>query len=570
MGKKKFNAFCAIHEPETQLTHTQANKMIRCYLADKEFELSVVDRLDTPEPEERELYDCYKTFNNTIPIGQYGKDGKFIRAFSSAKNASIELNINEYSIVSSCNEISTNKTAGGYQWRRLESIEDIADIEPVESINSIPVKQYTLEGEFVKEYPSVSLAASASNTSDTNIFNVLSGRQKTTEGFQWCKTGEEDTIENLTEKIFAWRKVKQYDKFGKFCAEFKNAKEASIATRINSGNIISCCRKLTKIAGDFQWCFADENLDGEMVRYDCHKQISQFSLDGKFIMTYPNITEAERILGIENSNIYSVCSRKPIKKSNGKIQILKSSNGYQWCFVGDEKNIGVYTNGSGGWNRKIVSKYSLDGDYIDTYESASIAMRTNNLMKASSIIAACMGKVIKTGGFQWRYGDSKENIGVIKKRNTEPRNSRIISQYTLDGDYVKTYPTIRSASIALGIGKNSAISKVIRGNNGTCYGFQWRYGDSKENIGKVIRSYNGFSDKKRPINQYTLDGTFIKSFESICAAEKEYDYGNSSGLNKCLKRNKNKYFGGYQWCFVGQDDLISKQPQELEIFEWIP
>ena len=54
------------------------------------------------------------------------------------------------------------------------------------------------------------------------------------------------------------------------------------------------------------------------------KAVSQFTLEGEFIKTYPSVTEAERETGITNSNISSCC--------NGKHG-YKSAGGYIWKYL---------------------------------------------------------------------------------------------------------------------------------------------------------------------------------------------------------------------------------------------
>lgn len=51
--------------------------------------------------------------------------------------------------------------------------------------NKKPVKQYTLNGELAAEYESITEAAKKNNMRRTDISMVLSGRQKTANGFKW-------------------------------------------------------------------------------------------------------------------------------------------------------------------------------------------------------------------------------------------------------------------------------------------------------------------------------------------------------------------------------------------------
>ena len=53
-------------------------------------------------------------------------------------------------------------------------------------------------------------------------------------------------------------------------------------------------------------------------------------------------------------------------------------------------------------HNKMVSKYSLDGILLESYESVSAAAERNGLSKAS-ISNAANGKQYKAGGYIWKF-----------------------------------------------------------------------------------------------------------------------------------------------------------------------
>ena len=56
------------------------------------------------------------------------------------------------------------------------------------------------------------------------------------------------------------------------------------------------------------------------------------------------------------------------------------------------------------------------------------------------------------------------------RKNCIPKNSKPVSQYKLDGTYIKTYPSIREASRMLKVDKK-CIYACIKGKQKTCKGF---------------------------------------------------------------------------------------------------
>jgi hypothetical protein len=68
------------------------------------------------------------------------------------------------------------------------------------------------------------------------------------------------------------------------------------------------------------------------------------------------------------------------------------------------------------YHRKItrqVNKYTLDGEYIETYDSISDAARANETFE-SSIRACCNRKTRRSGGFIYRFADDKEPVVMEK------------------------------------------------------------------------------------------------------------------------------------------------------------
>ena len=55
-----------------------------------------------------------------------------------------------------------------------------------------------------------------------------------------------------------------------------------------------------------------------------------------------------------------------------------------------------------GKNNKSVDKYSLDGKYIETYESIKLAGEKNNIY-SQNIIRVCKNKQKTAGGYIWKY-----------------------------------------------------------------------------------------------------------------------------------------------------------------------
>lgn len=54
-------------------------------------------------------------------------------------------------------------------------------------------------------------------------------------------------------------------------------------------------------------------------------------------------------------------------------------------------------------------------------------------------------------------------------------SSKPVSQYSLDGNFIKSYPSAKEAATAVGIKKSSQITYVCKGHGKTAKGYIWKY-----------------------------------------------------------------------------------------------
>lgn len=132
-----------------------------------------------------------------------------------------------------------------------------------------------------------------------------------------------------------------------------------------------------------------------------------------------------------------------------------------------------------------------------------------------------------------------------EKHHTEETLEKIrkpIECYDLDGNYITTYKSLLDAAADVS-GDCSIIAKSCKKKNTQCYGFQWKY----EGGNKNISSYKRTAHNRRAVNQYTLDGIFIRQYESLQDAGKEYGSKNSDKTigQCCFGRQKMAY--GFLW-----------------------
>lgn len=142
-------------------------------------------------------------------------------------------------------------------------------------------------------------------------------------------------------------------------------------------------------------------------------------------------------------------------------------------------------------------------------------------------------------------GDGVNNPSKEVRRRIGEAHSRPTNQYTLDGEYIRTFKSATDAVIEIdGNLKNGTggIGCAITGRRKTWRNYQWRY-DTENNRKKIppIRT----TPHKRAVCQYSMDGKYIRTFESAAEAGRSVG-GNGQNITKCL-RGKIMSVYGYQW-----------------------
>lgn len=118
-------------------------------------------------------------------------------------------------------------------------------------------------------------------------------------------------------------------------------------------------------------------------------------------------------------------------------------------------------------------------------------------------------------------------------------NRKSISQFTLEGIYIKTYDFIKEAS-DMSNTDDGHISSCCKGKSNSAGGYQWCYVGEEYKIKKYINTHN------KPVSQFTLGNVFIKTYDSMKKASEENEIYH---IVDCCK-NKRNSAGGYIWKYT--------------------
>ena len=193
-------------------------------------------------------------------------------------------------------------------------------------------------------------------------------------------------------------------------------------------------------------------------------------------------------------------------------------------------------NQRGAWNSKIIDEYDLDGNYINSYESASYYENfINSEYKRKGINDSC-SKKIKYKDRQFRYSNDEKPNKYIKPL---PNHRTKVYQFDLDGNFIKTYNSLEEASKKTNTSRTS-ISNCIKGNYKTANNYIW----SKE---KKINIKNPKVISRTNIYKCDENKQIIEMYLNTKEAERKNNFKYNSYKMILRYLDTDKLYNGFYW-----------------------
>ena len=117
------------------------------------------------------------------------------------------------------------------------------------------IKQYTLDGTFVKEWESIS-AAERGLSVKRSIWDCVNGRQRSSRGFVWCYADKEPVFYDTYDSDCNKKLINQYTKEGVFVKQWDSITEAINHYDNPEISLIANGRPNRRTASGFIWKFA--------------------------------------------------------------------------------------------------------------------------------------------------------------------------------------------------------------------------------------------------------------------------------------------------------------------------
>lgn len=225
--------------------------------------ISDLDR-DYTLPLSKEEVERVYVNGNSKEVYQYDLSGKFLRSWAGMRIAARELNISNNIIASACKG-QKFKTAGGYIWRDACEYEYGKDLSEEEVIklttksNSFGISQYTLDGDFVQWFPSISKASTITGIHNSSIrcAALKINNYKSAGGYIWVLDKDALDMKSKKKKQSKPRKICKYDLDGNLIEVFPSMKSAARSIGHSFNPIKSCCDGRKESYDGYKWKYAD-------------------------------------------------------------------------------------------------------------------------------------------------------------------------------------------------------------------------------------------------------------------------------------------------------------------------
>ena len=145
------------------------------------------------------------------------------------------------------------------------------------------------------------------------------------------------------------------------------------------------------------------------------------------------------------------------------------------------------------------------------------------------------------------FGCCRHTLHTILKRNGITKVEMMtralgvaVKQYDLQGNYLKTFSSLSEAGRSISVNNSTHILECCNKERYSYYGYIWRYENDNEEV-KPLE----FSIHTRQINQYSLSGEFIRTFDSLKDAAR-FAHINSNNISRVCRGERHSA-GGYKW-----------------------
>jgi len=183
-----------------------------------------------------------------------------------------------------------------------------------------------------------------------------------------------------------------------------------------------------------------------------------------------------------------------------------------------------------------IYQYAPDGTFIRGFETLGDAQEA---IGGKIIMMSSKRSHVLIGGYLWRrYKVDKLDVEGHPKEKP-------VHQYSIDGDYIATYNSLKEAAVTVrGRNTGTLIGVACRNDRDTAYGYRWSF-DKVD----VLPPFTPYKSEKRVV-RISLDGTDTKVYNSIREAAEDNNVKGPNIIRAC--KDANRTSKGYIWRYYDQ------------------
>ena len=271
--------------------------------------------------------------------------------------------------------------------------------------------------------------------------------------------------------------------------------------------------------------------------------VNEYNMKGEYLATYSSMTEYCELHDWPTTwatSISAVCIRK---RNYCHERIFR--------YIGDtvtEKDIERLNSVLHARDPKHFYIMSQSGKILGEFNSIEEATRQG--FGGQSQIGSALRNNSKSYSVQGNIicnDPSEFNERLEKLKRSFNKGHDILSKYDLDGNYIATFYSYIDAARSVGKEIVNGIRACCEGKQAMAYNYQWKFGDSQNNIGKYIKSYNT-KNRVKKVQQFSMNGNFIKEWDSAQTASENISV--SAGMIRSCANGSKKSAGKYIWKYV--------------------
>jgi hypothetical protein len=309
------------------------------------------------------------------------------------------------------------------------------------------------------------------------------------------------------------------------------------------------------------------------------RAVLQLTMGGELVAKHPSLIEAAKAIGSRHDIIGAICNNNDGRRKSAKgfkwefetptLREMDTEDGEIWGQHPAHTNYMISSFGKVYSNiTKRMKKFTHRKDGYLRVGVENRRQRYVHCLVAETFLDPPSKDVVQPE-VDHVDGDRKNNRldnlrWLSHAENTKVAvqpNAKAVSQYSVSGEFIATYPNFKNASEQTGI-NHGAIGRAtkstgkrnvgIKAESITAGGFIWRYGNeppSKSLLKRVARLY-----RAEPIHQYTIEGTFIRTWASRGEIIEESGLFQTQTSRQALKNalcGKLKSTAGFIWCHDG-------------------